>query len=426
VESTGVGGQGGTKAVVDENPESGLRLICDPFSTNSQLARERGLFGRIYYIPDKSICRGGDDDSDDNDSNDNDSNDNDSNDNDSNDNDHSKDKNHGNSGNGNSNGNGHGKNKKVDALGDSDDDGGACFKNVEEYIQKGTLVDAHMYLDRLFIQSQPFTKGIVDSNGNTIDLEGVRFYENFAVDMDAQLQLAVNESPGYYQLALISDDGALLKQVNSDGTELILVNNNGSHPTKMACAGAPIYMDHNPINIKLQQYQGSRKALTMVAMWRKWDPNNKDAISECGKGGNGKYFDSSKTPIQPKKHFYELLANGWKVLENENFVFPNQEENPCAPPEEPLLLTGFSIQVPNRNSVSGEWISNLPASSQLEIKNTATGAITLGPVNPSLSLNHYMLQLGLSPNTLYSVRAISSTPSGQTVKTDERAFRTPR
>jgi hypothetical protein len=370
VESTGVGGQGGTKAVVDpnENPNEGAtRLICDPFLTNSQVGRERGLFGNIYHIPDKSIC--------------------------------SQSK---------------------------GEDGGACFKNVEDYINKGTLANAYIYLDRLFVQSQPFTNGLVDSNGNTIDLEGVNFYENFAVDVNAQLQLAVNEAPGYYQLALISDDGALLKQVNSDGTEMVLVNNNGSHPTKMACADTPIWMDHNPINIKMQQFQGSRKAITMVAMWRKWDPNNKDAVSECGKGGNGKYFDSSKTPIQPKKHFYELLANGWKVLENENFVFPNQEENPCAPPEEPLLLTGFSIQVPNRNSVSGEWISNLPASSQLEVKNTVTGAITLGPVDPSLSLNHNMLQLGLSPNTLYSVRAISSTPSGQTVKTDERAFRTPR
>lgn len=370
VETSDIGGAGGTKTVVDPNGnpnENATRLICDPFSSNSQIGRERGLFGNIYHIPDKSIC--------------------------------SQSK---------------------------GEDGGACFKNVEDYINKGTLANAYIYLDRLFVQSQPFTKGLVDSNGNAIDLQGVNFYENFAVDVNAQLQLAENEAPGYYQLALISDDGALLKQVNSDGTEVILVNNNGSHPTKMACADTPIWMDHNPVNIKLQQFQGSRKAITMVAMWRPWDPNNKDATSECGKGGNGKYFDSSKTPIQPKKHFYELLVNGWKVLENENFVFPGQEENPCAPQEETLLLTAFSIQVPNRNSVSGQWNSNIPASSQLEVKNTATGAITLSPVDPSLALNHDMLYQGLSPNTLYSVRAISSTPGGQTVKTDERAFRTPR
>lgn len=372
VEGTGIGTESGTKTVIDPNDSPGgeiaTRLICDPFLTNSQVDRERGLFGNIYHIPDKSIC--------------------------------SQSK---------------------------GEDGGACFKNVEDYINKGTLANAYIYLDRLFVQSQPFTKGLVDSNGNTIDLEGVNFYENFVVDVNAQLQLGVNEAPGYYQLALISDDGALLKQVGDDGSEVILVNNNGSHPTKMACGDEPVYMDHNTkLQVKLQQFQGSRKAITMVALWRPWDPDNKDALSHCSKGGNGYFFDSTKTPIKPKKQFYDLLVNNWKVLENENFEFPGQEENPCAPKEETLLLTGFSITAVGRNFVTTTWVSNIQSSSQLEIKNVATGAITLGPVNTDLVLNHNMTQLGLSPNTLYSVRAISSTPGGQTVKTDERAFRTPR
>lgn len=88
VESSDIGGAGGTKTVVDPNDspnEGASRLICDPFSTNSQVGRERGLFGNIYHIPDKSIC--------------------------------SQSK---------------------------GEDGGACFKNVEDYINKGTLADAYI------------------------------------------------------------------------------------------------------------------------------------------------------------------------------------------------------------------------------------------------------------------------------------------
>jgi hypothetical protein len=425
VDGVPIGDDSGSKAVVDPNDNPGAfnRLICDPFHTNSQLARERGFFGNIYYIPDTSICHGGPNPG---------SGSNNSGSDESGGGNSSDNGNSGSNGNGNSNsggsshGNGH---HKVGSLSEDegDDEGGACFKNVEEYIQKGTLVDAYLYLDRLFVQSQPFTNGIVDDKGNTIDLAGVKFYENFAVDMHAYLQLGSAEQPGLYQLALISDDGALLKRVDENGNEVILVNNNGSHPTQMACGDEPIYMDRNTkIPIKLQQFQGSRKNITMIAMWRPYDPNNSDATSLCGKRGNGYFFDSTKTPIQPKKPFYDLLLNNWKVLTNENFQFPSQEDNPCAPKEATLLMSGFNRDSLTRNSVTVSWTTNIPASSQLEIKNLTTGATYRTALDVTLSTSHHMTALDLSPFTLYSVRAISTTPGGQTVQSDENAFRTAR
>jgi hypothetical protein len=412
VEGGSIGDEGGSKAVVDPNGNPGTlnRLICDPFQTNSQLARENGLFGNIYYIPDTSICHGGPNPGSGNSGNGNSGNGNSGN------------------GNGNSNGNGNGHHK-VSSLSEDEggDDGGACFKNVEEFIQKGTLVDAFLYLDRLNVQTQPFNNGIVDDQGNTVDLAGVKFYQNFAVDMHAYLQLGVAEQPGLYQLALISDDGALLKRVDENGNEVILVNNNGSHPTQMSCSEELVQMDRDTkLPVKLQQFQGSRKAITMVAMWRPYDPNNADATSLCGKRGNGYFFDSSQTPIKLKKPFYDLLLNGWKILENENFQFPSQEDNPCAPKEEALLLTGFSITSFNRASATVNWISNIPSSGQIELKNVSTGEITRGALDPGLAQNHTLTIQGLSPSTLYSIRAISTTPGGQTVQTDERAFKTPR
>lgn len=370
-ESASIGGKGGTTVVVDPNsdPSALTRLICDPFQTNSQLARDRGLFGNIYYL----------------------------------------------------------------------ENGDTRYKSVEDYIQKGQLIDANIYLDRLFVQTKPFDSGFVDSDGVPLQIGGKKLFENYAVDVGAQLQLGVNEQPGYYQLALISDDGALLKRIDENGNEVIVVNNNGSHPTKMACASEPVYLDHNTkIPIKLQQYQGSRKNITMVAMWRPWvdqpqddkhgngKGNDDDQANYCGKGGNGFFFDSTKTPIKLKKPFYNLLVNKWKVLENENFEFPGQSTNPCAPAEDPLLLSGFSIIGVGRNFVTVTWMSNLPASSQIEIKNITTGSTVRSPLDVNSVLHHDVTMIGLSPNTLYSVRAISNTAGGQTVMTDERAFRTPR
>src|SRR3954465_2854238 len=61
VEGTDIGSESGSTGVVDPNSNPGAlsRLICDRPHTNNQLARERGFFGNVYYIPDTSICLGG-------------------------------------------------------------------------------------------------------------------------------------------------------------------------------------------------------------------------------------------------------------------------------------------------------------------------------------------------------------------------------
>jgi hypothetical protein len=309
-------------------------------------------------------------------------------------------------------------------------DGQPRYKSVEDYINNGTRVDAGLYLDRLFVKTRPFDRGFVTRAGTEVQIDDKKLFEYFAIDVDTQLQLGDNEQPGYYQLALLSDDGALLKSYDQNGSEYILVNNNGTHPTRMACATEPVYMDRNTrLPVKLQYYQGPRYHIALIAMWRPWPVDGSGVPVEdphCGKNGNGYFFDFAKDPIEPKKPFYELLERNWKVLENENYEFPDQEENPCAPDEELLLLTGFSITAVARNSVSVTWNSNIPASSQVEVKNVSTGAIVRSSVSLSPVTTHNMSFDGLAPNTLYSIRAISSTVGGQTVITDERAFRTPR
>jgi hypothetical protein len=147
---------------------------------------------------------------------------------------------------------------------------------------------------------------------------------------------------------------------------------------------------------------------------------------ECGKEGNSRYFDSTQTPVKTQTKFYELLSRGWKVLENENYYFPSQASNPCVPAEETLFINSYVVSSVTRNAVSLSWNTNIGASSQIEYKNIATGAILTTSEVAGPNTSHTVTVTGLTANTLYSFKAISRTASGQIASSDEKALRTPR
>ncbi len=366
------GSESGSNVVSDPNPPGTpapenpptdpLRNICDPFETNSPQAQDRGLVGHLLYLTDDM----------------------------------------------------------------------PRYNNITDIINNAVIAPVTIYLDRLFTPTRPFDRGFTSQSGNLVTTEnGTTLYEYFALRMESQLQLAANESPGYYQLAVLADDGALLKIPDGLGGYKTIVDNDGTHPTRMACATEPVYLDHNTkIPMIMEYYQGPRFHISLVAMWRPWP----DGISDtnpvndefCGQQGNSLYFDSTQDPVTPQPAFYELLARNWKVLENANYYFPQQEQNPCVPAEEPLAITSFSISGITRTSVVLTWTTNIPATSQGKSKNITTGVSTLTAVDPNLVQIHSLSITGLSPNTLYSVQALSSSAGGQNAASDERAFRTPR
>ena len=360
--------ESGSTVVTDPSPggtpplSDPNRTICDPFKTNSPQARDRGLVGNLLYLTPDQ----------------------------------------------------------------------PRYTKVSDYMNNAAVADVTLYLDRIFTPTRPFDRGFYTQSGNLVQTEdGNTLYEYFAVRVSSQIQLASNESPGLYQLALLADDGAVLKIPDGLGGEKIIVNDDGTHPTKFACATEPVYLDHDTkIPMTLEYYQGPRFHIALVAMWRPWpdgvvdtNPVN-DAF--CGRSGNSLFFDSTKDPVVAKTPFYELLSRNWKVLENENYNFPEQTENPCMPAEEPLAISGFSISGVTRTQVTLTWVTNVDSTSQGESKVVATGAITQTSLDPTLVRNHTVTITGLLPNTLYSVKALSTTPGGQSAFSDERAFRTPR
>lgn len=316
-----------------------------------------------------------------------------------------------------------------------------------EYIEKGVMVESTLYFDRLFIPTRRFDTPFVTSAGEPVlyqnrdpDVPPQAVYEYFGLRFESQLQLAENEPEGNYQLALLSDDGAVFYFKNEDGSLRPFVNNEGDHSTKMKCATESISMARGEKKpFVLEYYQGPRFHISLVLMWRPTpavdDPDRPFVDVECNRQGNTRYFnpdvladpnDPLKIASPPTSVFYEMQARGWKVLQNNNFYFPVQASNPCTPSEELLTSSLFAINRISRSSVTVSWKTNLDAFSQIEIRNLTTGTSETTSLRTGAEKDHIHTVEGLSANNLYVIRGISVSSGEQVVSTEEKGFRTPR
>ena len=305
------------------------------------------------------------------------------------------------------------------------------YSKINDYLDNATPIQSTLYFDRIFVPTRAFDLGFYTQAGELVlNNNDEPIYEYFALRLESQLTLAANEQPGWYQLAILSDDGAVLSEKNADGSLTTIVDNDGNTPTRMGCAVESIYMDYGTKkDIVLSYFQGPRYHIALTVMWRPLpvgdDPAALVSDIECGRRGNSRYFDSTKVPSEPTSTFYELLERQWKPLDNENYYFPVQASNPCAV-EDPLLLTNFGITSSTRTDVSVSWTTSLAASSQVEIKNINTGVIVQSTLDPSLKTSHLVTYSGLLSNTLYSIKGLSVSSDGQSTESSESAFRTPR
>lgn len=307
------------------------------------------------------------------------------------------------------------------------------YSNITDYMNNAHIADAKIYLDRLFVPTRPFDRGFYMESGDLVtNVNGNTLYEYFGLRMSGQLQLSFMEPPGYYQLAVLADDGALLKVPDEvNGGQKIIVNNDGTHPTKMACATEAVYMDGmTKLPFTLEYYQGPRFHISLVAMWRPW-PSDVTQVADpyCGQQGNSLFFDSTQDPVTTQPAYHELLERSWKPLENENFFYPEQSLNPCAPVEDPLVVVEHSINNITRTSANILWTTNISADSLVEYRTgsaTTPSPWTSSPLDTTLVQSHAITISGLAPLTIYTVRVTSTSAGGQKIVSDEFAFRTLR
>lgn len=345
------------------------RTICDPFNTGSKTARDRGLVATLAWL-DHTMPPG---------------------------------------------------------------NGSAPLQSASDYFDIGHVLPSLIYLDRIFVPTRPFNLAeFSNQNGVSVttDAEDPN-YQYFAIKVKGQFQLASNEKAGAYQVALLSDDGASLRVVTAEGEQSIVADNDKSKSTRLTCSIRSLHLAQGQsLPFALEYYHGPKYNMNAVLMWRPLPEGaNPDAPTTdpmCGQAGQGRFFEPGAVPAVPRKAFYEMLSRGWKVLENENFKFPEQATNPCAPAELPLEITGFQVTGVSRTSITLNWQTNFAADSQIEVVNVGNGAVARTSVDNNLVTDHTYIVTELAPNTLYAFKAISKSQSGQEASTDPRVLRTLR
>lgn len=191
---------------------------------------------------------------------------------------------------------------------------GTPFWNTSgEYIASGILKGT-VYLSQVFIPTRDFTlgfPGISDRNAF------------FGMDITTKLKVSSKMTAGNYQLALLADDGASLYSIDENNTLSLIVNNEGDHPTRMACSNKPFALA-DKVKLRLTYFQSRPNALALVMLYRPWTDQVRQ---DCEPNEDPNFFGLFPVPADatswPGSRFQQLLDKGWKVVPTESFEHPD-------------------------------------------------------------------------------------------------------
>lgn len=284
--------------------------------------------------------------------------------------------------------------------------------NSFDYINSAKKSDQNIFLSEINVPTRMFSEGFSTTQGQTLkDDQQNKLIEYFGIKMTTNIILAADDEAGYYEFALLSDDGATLKAKsnNIDGlgsTDEILINNEGDHPTKMGCSTTTVRMTKNVMMpVELTYYQGPRYHISNILMWRKSAVAGQDSL--CNSLGNSLFFDPTQNS-KPQPAFSALLARGWKILKSDNYLIgeSNADYNPCVQAPSPIIsdfVTGEVVL----SSIKFAWQTNLPSTSQIQLTNLATGEVTITNSDNILRVQHEITLQNLRPETNYKAQALS-------------------
>ncbi len=299
------------------------------------------------------------------------------------------------------------------------------FNSVENYFTPNHLIqNAVLFFNQIYVPTRPFDRGFTTMTGQPIQTpDGNSLYEWFAIRFDGSLVASANFPPGYYEMGILADDGAILKVDLGNGLQNI-INDDGNHPTRMGCTSTPVYLDQSmPLKYELDYNQGPRYHIALVLMMRPWVDNNADPL--CGQQGNSLYFDSTQDPPAPMQAYRDLQARGWKPLESQNYLLPTGQSNPCANQPAPVI-SNTSVANIVQTGASVLWATDIPANSRVIFINKATGVQDETAADSNYVTSHSVNITGLTSNTVYGVTAVSTSSGGQTAQSPEVLFRTLR
>ncbi len=282
---------------------------------------------------------------------------------------------------------------------------------VADLIRTGKRSDRSLFFSQLNVPTRLFHMGFLSPTGQAVQDDAQNtLIEFFGLRFKSILRLAPEQQEGLYEFALLSDDGAVLQLRNSEGLYEPHINNDGDHPTRLACGATPVSLNSaTELPMVLEYYQGPRYHISLVMLMRKWNPERKDLVngrdSACGLTGNSTWFNPDKNS-EPQKAYKDLLARGWSPLTHENFALPNEAVmNPCKEGVAPKI-SNFTVLEKFNDGFMITWSTDIPATSQVAWRG-ADGSEGLTEADNVLRTQHNVMVKGLKAQSLYELRAVS-------------------
>ncbi len=240
-------------------------------------------------------------------------------------------------------------------------DSGAKFSNFEQLVANAHandgVIENPIYMDKLDIPTRVYDTGFVkghDQNGSPIlvqNTKGQPLIEYFGVSFQGRMTLSKDEAgnlledEGFYEVAVLSDDGTIVTMQNEHGEDEVIVDNNRTTATRFSCGKKLVKFTKNSKHpFTLNYFQAPKYHIALVAMMKKWSDigadgkptiaydQSADKDLECGKSGNEYWFLPNQSSA-PTGKYLGLLDRGWKVLSATNFLLPKEDDvNLCADP----------------------------------------------------------------------------------------------
>tara|TARA_B110001454_G_scaffold219199_1_gene251723 strand:+ start:25278 stop:26501 length:1224 start_codon:yes stop_codon:yes gene_type:complete len=296
------------------------------------------------------------------------------------------------------------------------------YQSVMSYINNYTHSDQTLFFNSVNVPTRMFYDGFPLESGDVVrDDLGTQLIEYFAMKFESQIILGPDDSEGLYELAMLSDDGTILKikdpdnvitTANSNGWETH-INNDGDTPTRMKCSSRLVNMTRDKkIQMELLYYQGPRYHISNMLIWRKATQAGKDSL--CNQSGNELFFDPKHNSAPLK--WLDLAARGWRVLSTQNYLLPETgnstseggdvDYNPCYTGTVPVI-SNFQVVEQLSNEVSFSWRTDIKAVSMMMVTNLDTGEKTVTQSDNVLRTTHQILISGLKNNTNYRFQVVA-------------------
>lgn len=295
------------------------------------------------------------------------------------------------------------------------------YYTVMDYLLHTTHSEQNLFFSSINVPTRLFSTGFpIETGGSIEDDNHEKLIEYFALKMESQLTLGNTSEPGTYELAILSDDGAVLKikdPASTSNSFETLINNDGDTPTKMKCSNRLLEItSESQIPLELYYYQGPKYHIANMLIWRKVSSNSTPGSDPlCNHAGNKLFFDPDldSKPLA----WNDLASRGWKVISPENFLLPNNNQdtsstssdsnfNACYQGEAPVI-SNFQVVEQLATDISFSWTTDVDSTGLMLVTNLDTGIKTTTQTDNLLRRNHSILVTGLQPQTRYRFQAIA-------------------